>query len=140
MRALACLIVVLAVLGCSSEDCAPVDEPDAPEGNTLYIRLADYAFSPGAYRIELESEGHSIECEVEVGPDPEQGSCSDNTTFAADDGKIQGILFEGYSPREVTVSLYRDGTLEATEHYTPSYDRMGHCGTAVHAVVDFPAT
>lgn len=123
--------------GCSLETCAPLDEPDAPEGNSLVIILQDYEFSAGTWTIDIDGDGVDVECEVELGQESQQRTCSDGAVVTADGEQIFNVFLRGSTPRQVSVGLSRDGMLEASEQFSPAYDDMGHCSTSVHAVVEF---
>lgn len=131
----------VGMLGCSDpKPCLPIDEEEAPEGNTVHISFPDYPFASGTWRIDLEGGGLDVQCEVELGQSGAPEACSeDGVQVTSDAETIHSVYLEGYAPRNVTVSLTRDGTLEATQEFSPTYDEMGHCSTAVHAVVEFTA-
>ena len=136
-KLVAWLVAGVGTLACASEECAPINEPDAPEGNSLHITFPGYMFVPGAWRVDVEGDGVDVQCEIELGQDGQQPTCSDGLQLTSFGERIENVHLTGYAPRNVTVSLWHAGTLEADQEFSPAYDDMGHCSTAVHAVVEF---
>ncbi|MCB9565764.1 MAG: hypothetical protein H6710_00800 [Myxococcales bacterium] len=131
-------LLVLALVGCArsgGETPRACTEIGCMDG--LRIALEPSSGMPaGAYVIDLEIDGAATRCEGNLPLKPcEEGSsvtCSSDAVVVEESGcamapeaqALSGILFESARPKDVKVTIRRDGEVVAEAELSPEYRRL----------------
>jgi hypothetical protein len=122
MRPSLLLLTSALILGCG-DDCT-----DTGCGTTFLVELASQGWEDGEYEVTFEAGDDSTACTFTIergaattGPCEPAVALVDTSELA--DGFVL-VRFESARPRELTVSLARDGEELASDEFEPEYEEV----------------
>jgi hypothetical protein len=135
MRALPLLFAIialpLAAAGCLAPPPQGCTEIGCADGLTISLKKASGSWEPGMYSVEIDADGKKIACTTQIplsGASP--SSCDDAAVLLGTSGSalpasehgLSDLIFHS-APKQVSVTVSRDGAMLATKDFTPTYQK-----------------
>jgi len=134
MRALPLLFAIitlpLATAGCfvPPQGCTEIG---CANGLNISLQKTSGSWEPGMYSVEIDADGKKITCTTQIplsGSNP--SSCDDaavllgvsGSALPASEHGLSDLIFQS-TPKQVSVTVSRDGAMLATKDLTPTYKK-----------------
>jgi hypothetical protein len=122
MRPSLLLLTSALILGCG-DDCT-----DTGCGTTFLVELASQGYRDGEYEIAVEAGDDSTTCTFTIEGGAATASPCEPAIALVDTSELEDgfvlVRFESARPRQLTVSVARDGEELASEKFEPEYEEV----------------